>query len=247
MKKTILTSAMAVFAVTSANAGFYITPKVGWNQVHIDESRNELKVVNGKWATFDGAKAESWDGNDDAISPKVALGYDFATEKYGIFGLEVEYGETSNEFKPLDSMADEAGATPNDSDIRTYRYDESTLSLNAKYGYDVYRGITPFVTTGIGYTTIDSTNNFRSGTYWWDTTDQEHNTSWNIGGGVLLPVSNNVAFSLEYKYTDLGNVKYSNWMFHENARANNNGIERHFDSSVDLYKHEVLAGVKVSF
>ena len=143
-------------------------------------------------------------------------------------------------------MVDGDGKSPNDSDIRTYKYDESTLSLNAKYGYTVY-GVTPFLTAGVGYTIIDSTNNFRSGTYWWDTTDQERNISWNIGGGVLVPVSHNVALSLEYKYTDLGNVKYSNWMFHEDAPKAKNGIERHFDSSVDLYKHEILMGVKIAF
>lgn len=60
-----------------------------------------------------------------------------------------------------------------------------------------------------------------------------------------MQVAHNVALSMEYKYTDLGNVKYSNWMFHEKGTAN--GIESHFDSSVDLYKHEILMGVKVSF
>jgi len=246
MKKIALSAMLTVIAASSANAGLYITPKISWNQVHIDESRNELKVINGNWATFDGAKSESWSGYDDKLAPKIAVGYDFATEKYGIFAIEAEYGATSNEFKPLDAMIDGDGNTPNDSDSRNYKYEESTLSLNAKYGYSVY-GITPFVSAGIGYTIIDSTNNFRSGTYWWDTTDQERNISWNIGGGVLVPVAHNVALSLEYKYTDLGNVKYSNWMYHENARAGNNGIERHFDSSVDLYKHEVLMGLKVSF
>ena len=243
MKKIALSSILAVFAATSANAGFYITPKIGWNQVHMDESRIE-KAWNGKiWAND--KKHETWTGYDDKISPKFAVGYDYATEKYGIFGLEAEYGTTSNEFKPLDGAMAENGDIPNDSDFRSYKYDESTISLNAKYGYDVYRGVPPFVTVGVGYTMIYSVNNFRSGTYWWDTTDQEHNTSWNIGGGVLVPVANNVALSLEYKYTDLGNVKYSNWMYHE--KGNTNGIERHFDSSVDLYKHEVLMGVKISF
>lgn len=245
MKQIALSTVLAIVAASSAHAGFYITPKVAWNQTHIDESRNELQVVNGAWATFDKAKSESWTGYDDKISPKFAVGYDFATEKYGVFGIEAEYGATSNEFKPLDGMTDGEGNTPNDSDIRTYKYDESTLSLNAKYGFDVYKGITPFITAGAGYTVIDSTNNFRSGTYWWDTTDQEKNISWNIGAGVLVPVADNISLSLEYKYTDLGNVKYSNWMYHEKGNAN--GIERHFDSKVDLYKHEVLAGVKISF
>ncbi|MDE6250674.1 MAG: outer membrane beta-barrel protein [Alphaproteobacteria bacterium] len=246
MKNIALSAVLAVFATTAANAGVYITPKISWNQVHIDESRDESKIMNDTWASYNGAKHETWSGHDDKLAPKFAVGYDFNTEKYGMFGIEAEYGTTSNEFKPLNAMVDGDGKSPNDSDIRTYKYDESTLSLNAKYGYTVY-GVTPFLTAGVGYTIIDSTNNFRSGTYWWDTTDQERNISWNIGGGVLVPVSHNVALSLEYKYTDLGNVKYSNWMFHEDAPKAKNGIERHFDSSVDLYKHEILMGVKIAF
>ena len=48
MKKIALSSILAVFAATSANAGFYITPKIGWNQVHMDESRIE-KAWNGNF------------------------------------------------------------------------------------------------------------------------------------------------------------------------------------------------------
>lgn len=251
MKQIALSAILAVVAVSSAHAGVYITPKISWNQTHIDESRNEFTVVNGNWVHLATNKSESWTGYDDKISPKFAVGYEWSTEKYGVFGIEAEYGATSNEFKPSNDMMTEEGKTPNQTDLRTYKYDENTLSLNAKYGYDVYQGITPFITAGAGYTIIDSTNNFRSGTYWWDTTDQEKNISWNIGAGVLVPITHNVSLSLEYKYTDLGNVKYSNWMYHEKFDAKQsktqNWIESHFDSSVDLYKHEVLMGVKVSF
>ncbi len=245
MKKTLLTSLAILATTASANAGeFYIHPSIAWSQMHVDESRTEQKVVGGVWSDFAGNKHESWDGHDDAITPKFAVGYDYNTEKYGIFGIEIEYGKTSQHFDITHSDFDFDGKTPNDSDSRDFKYSESTLALNAKYGYDM-KYVIPFVTAGIGYTTIDSENNFRSGTYWWETRDSEHNISWTIGAGVEVPVTEKVSATLAYRYTDLGNVKYTNRMYHEKGATH--GIERQFQSDVDLYKHEVLAGVKMAF
>lgn len=247
MKKIILSSMAAIVAAGSANAGgLYISPKISWNHTRIDESRIEKawNAKNGAWSEFSGNKNESWSGHGNKLTPKIAIGYDFNLDKYGIFSLEAEYGKTSNHFNPSDAGTDFTGSIPNDTDTRIFAYDESTISLNAKYGYKIHNVI-PFITVGIGYTTIDSENNFRSGTYWWDTTAQTENVSWNIGAGVEVPVGEKVALTLSYLYTDLGNVEYSNWMYHEKGTAN--GIERHFDSNVDLAKHEVMAGVKISF
>lgn len=247
MKKIIVSSMVAIMAASAANAnGFYISPRIAWSQMRVDESRVEKKPVAGVWSEFAGNKHESWSDHDYTLTPKFAVGYDYNADKYGVFGLEVEYGKTSNHFDPTHSGADFDGETPNDSDSRDFKYTESTLSLNATYGYD-FKYVIPFVSAGIGYTTIDSENNFRSGTYWWETRDSERNVSWNIGAGVEVPVVENVSMTLAYRYTDLGNVKYTNRMYHENAQANNNGIERNFDSDVDLQKHEVIAGVKMQF
>ncbi|MDE6571562.1 MAG: outer membrane beta-barrel protein [Alphaproteobacteria bacterium] len=248
MKKLIITSTavMAMFTGASHADGFYISPRIAWSDMHIDETRIEKKPVNGAWSDFAGAKHESWSDNDGNLAPKFAVGYDYNTNKYGILGLEIEYGQTSNHFDPTRSDVDFDGNLLNDSDSRDFKYSESTLSLNATYGYD-FKYVIGFVTAGIGYTTIDSENNFRSGTYWWETRDSERNASWNIGAGIAVPVTKNVSVTLAYRYTDLGNVKYTNRMYHENARAGNNGIERHFDSDVDLSKHEIIAGMKVAF
>lgn len=247
MKKIILSSLAAAIVIGNANAdGLYVSPKVSWNHTRISESRTEKawNNANGNWAEFANNKHESWDGHGNKLTPKIAIGYDFDLNKYGIFSLETEYSHTRNHFNPACDGQDFEGNTPNDTDSRIFAYDESTISLNAKYGYKISKFI-PFITAGIGYTTIDSENNFRSGTYWWDTTDQAENVSWNIGAGVEIPVSDKVSFTLSYLYTDLGNVEYSNWMYHE--KGNTNGIERHFDSDVDLEKHEVIAGVKIQF
>lgn len=245
MKKVLISSLAAIMTAGAANAGgFYVSPKVAWSQVRIDESRIEKKWNGKSWDEWQGNKHEEWSDHDNKLTPKIAFGYDFNLKKYGIFALEAEYGQTSNYFNPMGGMYDGNGEAPNDSDSRDFKYDESTTSLNAKYGYD-FRYVVPFITAGIGYTIIDSENNFRSGTYWWETRDQERNVSWNIGAGIEVPVAEKVSLTLSYLYTDLGNVKYSNWMYKENGSTN--GIERHFDSDVDLKKHEVIAGLKIKF
>lgn len=246
MKKIILSSLVAVTAATTANAGVYISPKVSWNWVSVDESRTEKKWNGTDWAYSANNKHESWSDRDNKLSPKIAVGYDFDMEKYGILSIEAEYGKTSNHFNPLNGYVDESGSTPNDTDTRTFTYRESTLSLNAKYGYEIYNVI-PFVTAGIGYTVIDSENNFRSGKFWWDTTDQEKNLSWNVGAGIEVPVAEKISLTLSYLYTNLGDVKYSNWMYGVYANGAQTGIKNHFDSDVDLEKHEVVAGVKIQF
>ena len=71
--------------------------------------------------------------------------------------------------------------------------------------------------------------------------------SWNIGVGVEVPLTDNVAFNVAYKYTDLGSVEYTNGMFYDNHTAGQGGMTRVFDSDVDLDKHEIIAGVKLSF
>jgi opacity protein-like surface antigen len=245
MKKIIISSLVAVFAVSAANAeGFYISPKLSANSTNVKEARVEKKVVGGEWAEFAGNKSEKWDDKGTQITPKFAVGYDFDLKDAGILSVEAEYGETENYFNPMNGKYDLDGNTPNDTDTRNFTYGDKTISLNVKYGYKI-ESIIPYITAGVGYSVIDSQNNFRSGTYWWDTKAQDKNLSWNIGAGVEVPVAEKVSLTLSYLYTDLGSVDYSNWMYHETGSAN--GIERHFDSKVDLSKHEFLAGVKIAF
>ena len=247
MKKTLISSLVAVMTATAANAsGFYVSPKIAYGTLSADETRVEKQWSGETWAAFDGNKTEAWDNKDRRITPKFAVGYDFSTEKYGFFGIEAEYSHTEYRFDEANAYVDFEGNTPNDSgDARHITYADTTISLNAKYGYNIKDIITPFVRAGIGLAAIDSENTFRSGTYWWDTRANEDNFAWNIGAGLELPVAKNVAITLEYTYTDLGKVEYSNWLNHE--KGTSNGTERHFDSKVDLSKHELAAGVKIMF
>ena len=151
-----------------------------------------------------------------------------------------------NTAKSIISLTAENGDKPNDTDVRNFTYNESTLGLNVKYGYKVYKFI-PYVTAGIGYTTIESENNFRSGNWFWETPATTENMSWNVGVGIEVPVTDNVAFNIAYKYTDLGSVEYTNGMFHVDHKTGLGGMKGVFDSDVDLYKHEIIAGVKMSF
>lgn len=246
MKKTLLTSLAVVMAAANANAaGLYVSPKLSWNTLVADETRAEKKFDGKQWSDFADARSESWHDKDGRINPKFAVGYDFDAEKYGVFGVELEYGQSEHRFDIADALVDFEGETPNDSgDVRHMTYSDSTIMLNAKYGYDIC-GVTPYVFAGIGYTTIDSENSFRSGTYWWDTRATQHNFAWNIGAGVEVPVAKNIALTIAYNYTSLGTVDYSNWLGHEKAGAN--GVEAHFDSSVDLVKHELTTGLKIMF
>lgn len=244
-KKLIVTAVLGGLVSTGAMAdGFYIAPKLSLNRTSVEESRAETKVIGGVWSEFAGNKNESWDGDKSQVSPKIAFGYEFNLDKYGMLSIEAEYGASKNYFNGVGADYDLDGNTPNDSDTRNFTYNEKTISLNATYAYKIYNVI-PFVTAGVGYSTIESQNNFRSGTYWWETTDQEKNISWNIGAGIEIPVTDTVSVSLAYMYTDLGNVEYSNAMYHNKGTAE--GIERRFDSSVDLSKQEITAGLKIRF
>lgn len=245
-KKLALTAIIGIVATNAALAdGFYISPKIALGTTSVEESRTETKVIGGTWSEFAGNKHESWEGDKTQVDAKFAIGYDFNLDKYGIVSIEAEYGTSKNYFNGVGLDYDLDGLTPNDSDSRNFTYNEKTFSINAKYGYDVYNGVTPFVTAGIGHSTIESKNNFRSGTYWWETTDQEKNLSWNIGFGVAVPVTDNVSVTLAYTYTDLGSVEYANKMYHNTGATE--GIERVFKSDVDLSKQEIVAGLKIAF
>lgn len=246
MKKILSGSIFALIATGAMADGFYINPQVAYSITSIEESRVEKSAQNGVWADFDGNKHETWSDKGHKFSPKIAVGYDFDMEKYGILSIEAEYGEVDNFFNALGFDTAENGDVPNDTDIRNFTYDERTLGINVKYGYKVYKFI-PYLTAGIGYMTIESENNFRSGRYFWETPATTENMSWNIGVGVEVPLTDNVAFNLAYKYTDLGSVEYSNGMFYDNHAASQGGITRVFDSDVDLDKHEFIAGVKLAF
>lgn len=245
--KKVLCGSIFTLIVTGAMAdGFYISPKAAYNITSAKEARVEHTVANGAWVETARSKHEKWQDKNREFTPKFAVGYDFDMKEFGVLGIEAEYGAVENFFKASGIDVAFNGDKPNDSDLRRMSYDEKTFSLNAKYGYDVY-GVLPFVTAGLGYTTIDYTNDFRSGRYWWETKGAEHNLSWNIGLGVEVPVTEKVSFSLAYKYTDLGNVKYSNSMFYNNAAQNQEGVVSVFKSDVDLNKHEIVAGIKLAF
>lgn len=246
MKKVLCGSALALIATGAMADGFYISPKVAYNITSVKESRVEHTVVNGVWAETVRSKHETWQDKNHELAPRFGVGYDFNMNKFGILGIEAEYGYADNFFKASGTGAAFDGSIPNDSDFRRVSYNENTFALNAKYGYELY-GVVPFVTAGLGYTTIDYTNDFRSGRYWWETKGTEHNLSWNVGAGLEVPVTEKVSFSFTYKYTDLGNVKYSNSMFFNNAIKNQEGVVSVFKSDVDLNKHEVVAGIKMAF
>ena len=246
MKKILCGSVFALIATGAMADGFYINPQVAYSITSVSENRVEKSSQNGVWAEFDGNKHESWSDTGHKFSPKIAVGYEFDMDKAGILSVEAEYGHVDNFFNAIGFDAAEDGAKPNDTDVRNFTYNESTLGLNVKYGYEVYKFI-PYVTAGIGYTTIESENNFRSGRYFWETPATTENMSWNVGVGIEVPVTDNVAFNIAYKYTDLGSVEYTNGMFYDDHKANQTGMTSVFDSDVDLYKHEIIAGVKMSF
>lgn len=246
MKKVLCGSMFALVATGAMANGFYINPQVAYSITSVSESRVEKSAQNGAWAEFAKSKHESWADKGHQFSPKIAVGYEFDMDKAGILSIEAEYGEVDNFFNAVGFDMDESGNKPNDTDVRNFTYDERTLGLNLKYGYKVYKFI-PYVTAGIGYTTIESENNFRSGRYFWETPATTENMSWNVGVGVEVPLTDNVAFNVAYKYTDLGSVEYTNGMFYDNHAADQGGITSVFDSDVDLDKHEIIAGVKLTF
>jgi len=247
MKKFIITStAVMALAVGSAHAGFYITPQVSYSMTSINENRTETKVINTAWAPFAGNKIETWDNMGHKITPKIAVGFDYETRRWGTFGLASQYGAIKNSFNCFTPDHDFKDRHPNDTDTRDFSYDEKTLSLNATYGYRI-KYIIPFVTAGIGYTTINSESNFRSGRYFWSTRDQENTTSWNIGAGLEIPVTKYISATLMYMYTDLGHVKYNNPMYFDNNAGATEHIDRVFKSDTELTKQEIVAGIKISF
>ena len=162
MKKILCGSVFALIATGAMADGFYINPQVAYSITSVSENRVEKSSQNGVWAEFDENKHESWSDTGHKFSPKIAVGYEFNMDKAGILSVEAEYGHVDNFFNAVGFDAAENGDKPNDTDVRNFTYNESTLGLNVKYGYEVYKFI-PYVTAGIGYTTIESENNFRSG------------------------------------------------------------------------------------
>jgi opacity protein-like surface antigen len=109
-------------------------------------------------------------------------------------------------------------------------------------------GVVPYVTAGVGYahnrtnkiyiTTANQYTNITSNP------KNSHNFAWQIGAGVMVPVTQSVKLKLSFKYKDLGKVKSHNVLSasgYPNAKLSNNILKG------KLRSMNFMSGITVDF
>ncbi|MDR1361550.1 MAG: outer membrane beta-barrel protein [Rickettsiales bacterium] len=237
MKKLILTSFVAVAAITgAANAAEfkpYVSEKISFGQMDLTNAKSTAQASN----TADHTNATGKDAKDTFWGSKTAVGVSFPVEKiYGSVRAELEFGiNTKAEMDIENSIAtSEKYATS----IKTQTY-----GLNAYYDINTNSAFTPYIGAGIALAHIAGNTEYKSLTAPGAGTAgdiKSDNFGWNVGAGVAYAITEALSADLSYRYSNLGSVKDE--LKGYGAFAGNN-----YDMEAKLSSHEVLLGVRYAF
>ena len=161
------------------------------------------------------------DGTNGAGTPKSAIEADVI---FGLavgfnilpdFNLELEYSAASYNTDSGRAFGTDARALDEFSIDSTI--DVSLLTINASYGFENNSKFTPYVKGGLGYAFYDikgdlyvgsfggtNAGGFLPATFSYDGNGNEF--AYFVGAGVSMELSKKAALTLEYRYTDLGEM-----------------------------------------
>ena len=256
MKKLVLTSALVISAISSANAAsptFYGSLKGSF----VNESQEH--AINK--SDLQGAFMKSTDATNDLTntSVKFALGANVYETEYFTIRAEIEkgtFGEISqNDF---DFFAEKA-ILNNNITVNT-KSKNDTWFANGYFDYKANEFFQPYVNVGVGMNTHTFALSRTSGSYFVDNEENTNiNFAWNIGAGVSYKVSNKMTLDLGYRYSDLGKSELGYYQFVEGIKTSggaaalagsdvtNQVRETRFDHKISTVMHEVLLGVRFNF
>lgn len=197
MKKTLLTLAaalvMASALASTANArdGVYLAARGGWSDYNMN--KNSDNTTSSARADF----GDTW-----MVSG--ALGY-----RYKFFRIEAEYihrGDEEDTFKYDDGTSTDA--------TRKSSLESDSYMLNAYLDLMPNYWISPFISGGIGLTSLSLTNQDDDAWGLKESYDKD-NFTWSAGGGLTLRLNRCLNVDFGYRYFSFGKINKSNVNAHE--------------------------------
>ncbi len=237
MKKLSIIAALAVITTTSAHAGFYGAVRGSY----ADFNNKAYQTVSGLEANPTTISDEKL--SDGIASLKIAAGYEWRG-----FGAEIELAKFSESSATGDWVMQPEGPTcTNETCFMRNKFglDTSiaTAMFNASYTHDFGYAIKPFVMVGLGVAEIKETGSIKIADYVRTPVNDEslemespettnRNFAWSIGAGAEYDITDSIAASISYRFTDLGDIDASD------ATAT---VKR------NMSMHELVIGAKYRF
>ena len=196
MKKTLVTLASALVMTTalasnaSARDGVYLAVRGGWSDYNMNKDSDSTTTT---------ARADF----GDTWMVSGALGY-----RYKFFRIEAEYihrGDEEDSFKYNDGYADRERKSSLESD---------SYMANAYIDILPNYWISPYISGGIGMTSLSLTNEDPGGLSVQESHDKD-NFTWTAGGGLTLRLNRCLNIDFGYRYFSFGKLEESNVNAHE--------------------------------
>lgn len=231
MKKYLLTSLLAVFAVSSANAavGFdpYVTVRGGYDiQTNMSVDSFTMESIELKGDRLEAVLGNDLEWETSGFMVGGAVGATFFTSDYFNARAELEYiynGLQTDDAEPLEIF-------------------NHTALFNLAGDIKTGTPITPYVTAGIGYgwtNVSDGNMDLTGGT----------GMAWQVGAGIAYNVTDAFAIDLGYRYLNNGTINFENPF----ADSGDPILDTTFDNkehSMDIAvdgSHQVYLGLRYTF
>lgn len=249
MKHLLLVTAISISSLTYADSGFYTSLKSGISDTKFDNSKDQISVAEIEDVKFNLYNKDT----DETIYPNVAvaLGFDFSKISKVNARAELEYtykdkakfnpnvGKVLVEFDGGSETIDAPEGFNNY--LFTNKLRSQSLMLNGYYDFKNVSKFTPYLSTGVGVTSIKNTQMLNPEMSQVEEelnlSDTSNSFTWSVGAGVAYKVTENVALDLGYRYVDAGEIEF------------NNNIQdfANLKTTADLISHDYTLGLRYNF
>jgi opacity protein-like surface antigen len=222
----------------------YVTPKVGYSSLFVDNIRSTYSMGGSVYAEPAGGI------NKSTFVGGIAIGYDFwqqhdqdiieshveKQKDMKIIGArtEVEYLIRTN---AKHSWEYDWGTGNENGDVTT---NSQTIFLNGYLDFHTGTPFTPYIGTGVGVSFVKSKLNETIptgiGTISGSNSETMTNFAYNIGIGTAISITDNMAVDLNWRYVGLGKGE---------ASGSSEGISVKYEA--DLSSAEMLLGLRIGF
>lgn len=227
-----LSLALPLNASAQEMSSLYVAPKIFYS--HQMGDLNSSKWVSGPWQ----ASVLGGDQSDNNFGLGLALGMDLGYYYDLPVRLELEYAYRSKaKFGEGPSAVYSDGLTYTAS--HNFEVKAHSVMVNAFYDFNNQSVFTPYIGGGLGLAYLSTDYHSRisnglSGAI--NTSNNDWNFAWNVGGGVTYHFSDSMALDLGYRYVDLGSAG-------SGSSSVNNYVG---SSSLDYTAHEIGLALRFS-
>jgi opacity protein-like surface antigen len=218
------------------HGGWYLRGDIGFSNQKVGSLFNVL---------YDDADTVTNVSKEFSAAPLFGLGIGFQANDHMRFDLTGEY-RGGSVFRGLDIYTD-ADATPTTgTDEYTGIKTEWTFLANGYWDIGTWKGFTPFVGAGVGFTynTISAFTDINTPALGvaYGATASQWNFAWALHAGLSYQVNDRLTIEAAYRYIDLGNAHSGDLIAFDGTNDEDNPMEfRH------IYSHDFKVGFRWAF